>query len=188
MNLPAKADVIVAFGDSITDGTASTINGDDRWPDVLSRRLHAAYGDDFVVVNEGIGGNQVVGPAEYTPAKPIAGGPSALSRLDRDVVSLPGVSAVIWLEGINDFGADATRRGRHGRLHQGRRLPAPEDARRADLRRHPDAGAQQRDRDPRPAGSRRQAQGAERVLPHLQASSTASSTSTRRRSIRRPAR
>jgi hypothetical protein len=42
MNLPAKADVIVAFGDSITDGTASTINGDDRWPDVLSRRLHAA--------------------------------------------------------------------------------------------------------------------------------------------------
>ncbi len=108
MNLPAKADVIVAFGDSITDGTASTINGDDRWPDVLSRRLHAAYGDDFVVVNEGIGGNQVVGPAEYTPAKPMAGGPSALSRLDRDVVSLPGVAAVIWLEGINDFGADAS--------------------------------------------------------------------------------
>ena len=107
MNLPAKANVIVAFGDSITDGTASTINGDDRWPDVLSRRLHAAYGDEFVVVNEGIGGNQVVGPAEYTSAKPVAGGPSALSRLDRDVISLPGVSAVIWLEGINDFGADA---------------------------------------------------------------------------------
>src|SRR5713101_451530 len=95
MNLATRADVIVAFGDSITDGTGTTINGDDRWPDVLSRRLHAAYGDDFVVVNEGIGGNQVVGPTEYTPAKPMAGGPSALSRLDRDVVSLPGVSAVI---------------------------------------------------------------------------------------------
>jgi lysophospholipase L1-like esterase len=108
MNLPKKAEVIVAFGDSITDGTASTINGDDRWPDVLSRRLHAAYGDDFVIVNEGIGGNQVVGPAEYTPAKPMAGGPSAVSRLDRDIASLPGVSTVIWLEGINDFGADAT--------------------------------------------------------------------------------
>jgi lysophospholipase L1-like esterase len=108
MNLPNKADVIVAFGDSITDGTASTINGDDRWPDVLSRRLHAAYGDDFVVVNEGIGGNQVVGPSEYTPAKPMAGGPSALSRLDRDIASLPGVSTVIWLEGINDFGANTT--------------------------------------------------------------------------------
>jgi lysophospholipase L1-like esterase len=108
MNVPKKAEVIVAFGDSITDGTASTINGDDRWPDVLSRRLHAAYGDDFVIVNEGIGGNQVVGPAEYTPAKPMAGGPSAVSRLDRDIASLPGVSTVIWLEGINDFGADAT--------------------------------------------------------------------------------
>ena len=105
MNLATKANVIVAFGDSITDGTASTINGDDRWPDVLSRRLHAAYGDDFVVVNQGIGGNQVVGPAEYTPAKPFPGGPSALSRLDRDITSLPGVTAVIWLEGINDFGA-----------------------------------------------------------------------------------
>jgi lysophospholipase L1-like esterase len=105
MNLPAKAQVIVAFGDSITDGTGTTINGDDRWPDVLSRRLHAAYGDDFVVVNQGIGGNQVVGPAEYTPAKPFAGGPNAISRLDRDIISLPGVSAVIWLEGINDFGA-----------------------------------------------------------------------------------
>jgi lysophospholipase L1-like esterase len=105
MNLPTKADVIVAFGDSITDGTGTTINGDDRWPDVLSRRLHAAYGDDFVVVNQGIGGNQVAGPAEYTPAKPFAGGPSALSRLDRDITSLPGVSTVIWLEGINDFGA-----------------------------------------------------------------------------------
>jgi lysophospholipase L1-like esterase len=105
MSLPARADVIVAFGDSITDGTGTTINGDDRWPDVLARRLHAAYGDDFVVVNQGIGGNEVVGPAEYTPAKPARGGPSALSRLDRDIVSLPGVSAVIWLEGINDFGA-----------------------------------------------------------------------------------
>ena len=109
MNLATKADVIVAFGDSITDGTGTTINGDDRWPDVLSRRLHAAYGDDFVVVNEGIGGNQVIGPPEYTPTKPFAGGPSALSRLDRDVISLPGVSAVIWLEAINDFGtANAT--------------------------------------------------------------------------------
>jgi len=108
MQLPKPAKVIVAFGDSITDGTGTTINGDDRWPDVLSRRLHAAYGDDFVIVNQGIGGNQVVGPADYA-AKPIAGGASALSRLDRDIIALPGAATVIWLEGINDFGAaDAT--------------------------------------------------------------------------------
>src|SRR5882762_8819475 len=107
MNLPAKADVIVAFGDSITDGTASTLNGDDRWPNVLSRRLHAAYGNRFSVVNAGIGGNRVVGPPEYSPQKPFAGGPSARQRLQRDVLSLSGVSAVIWLEGINDFGRNA---------------------------------------------------------------------------------
>src|SRR5262249_48655077 len=108
MQLPKPAKVIVAFGDSITDGTGTTINGDDPWPGVRPRRLHAAYGDDFVVVNQGIGGNRVVGPDDYT-AKPIAGGPGATSRLDRDIVTLPGVATVIWLEGINDFGAaDAT--------------------------------------------------------------------------------
>src|SRR5205814_2074543 len=56
-----------------------------------------------IVLNAGIGGNQVIGPAEYSPAKPFAGGPSALARLQRDVLSLSGVKAVIWLEGINDF-------------------------------------------------------------------------------------
>ena len=102
MMSPADTRLIVAFGDSITDGTASTINGEDRWPNVLSRRLHAA-GRKVSVVNAGIGGNQVVGPAQYSPQKPFAGGPSAGARLERDVLSLSGVTAVIWLEGINDF-------------------------------------------------------------------------------------
>jgi lysophospholipase L1-like esterase len=103
MMAPADTRVVVAFGDSITDGTASTLNGDDRWPDVFSRRLHSVYGNRIAVINAGIGGNQIVGPAEYSPQKPFAGGPSAIQRLDRDVLSLSGVSAVIWLEGINDF-------------------------------------------------------------------------------------
>jgi lysophospholipase L1-like esterase len=100
--------VVACFGDSITDGTASTLNGDDRWPDVLSRRLHAAYGTRVAVVNAGIGGNQVIGPASYSPASPFAGGPSALERLDRDVLGLSGLSAVVWLEGINDLSAGAS--------------------------------------------------------------------------------
>lgn len=103
MMAPAATRAIVAFGDSITDGTASTLNGDDRWPDVLSRRLHAAFGNRFSVVNTGIGGNQVAGPAEYSASKPNSGGPSAIQRLDRDVLGLSGVGAVVWLEGINDF-------------------------------------------------------------------------------------
>jgi lysophospholipase L1-like esterase len=99
---PADTRVIVCFGDSITDGTASTMNGDDRWPNVLSRRLRAA-GYRGVVLNAGIGGNQVAGPSDYSPQKPFPGGPSAGARIDRDVLSLSGVSSVIWLEGINDF-------------------------------------------------------------------------------------
>ncbi len=100
---PAGTPVVVALGDSITDGTASTMNGDDRWPDVLARRLHAAYGNRVSVVNAGIGGNQVVGPREYGPERPFPGGPAAVQRLERDVLGLSGVSAVVWLEGTNDF-------------------------------------------------------------------------------------
>src|SRR6266404_5778657 len=101
---PANSFAIVAFGDSITDGTASTMNGDDRWPDVLSRRLHAIHGNSIAVVNAGIGGNQIAGPAEYGPQhKPFLGGPSAKSRIERDVLDLSGVTHMIWLEGINDF-------------------------------------------------------------------------------------
>ena len=101
---PAGTAVVVALGDSITDGTGSTLNGDDRWPDVLSRRLHAAYGDRVSVVNAGIGGNRILTPVEYSTVAPLGGGPSALGRLERDVFARPGVSAVVWLEGINDLG------------------------------------------------------------------------------------
>jgi lysophospholipase L1-like esterase len=105
---PAATETVVCLGDSITDGTGSTINGDDRWPDVLSRRLRAAHGSRFAVVNAGIGGNRISGPSPYDPGSPFGGGPSALDRLDRDVLSLSGVSTVIWLEGINDLSSGAS--------------------------------------------------------------------------------
>ena len=100
---PQGTSTVVCFGDSITDGTGSTLNGDDRWPDVFARRLHAAYGPRFTVVNAGIGGNRITSPTPYDPKTPFAGGPSALDRLERDVLSLSGVSTIIWLEGINDL-------------------------------------------------------------------------------------
>lgn len=82
---------VVALGDSITDGHGATTNGNDRWTDVLARRL----GGQTAVLNEGIGGNRVL----------LDGlGPNAVSRLDRDVLALPGVRSVILLEGINDLG------------------------------------------------------------------------------------
>lgn len=100
---PADTRLVVCFGDSITDGSASTMNGDDRWPDVLSRRLHARFGNRVAVVNAGIGGNRVATPADYAPQAPFPGGPAAPQRLERDVLGLSGVATVIWLEGINDF-------------------------------------------------------------------------------------
>jgi lysophospholipase L1-like esterase len=103
MMAPADAFAIMAFGDSITDGTASTMNGDDRWPDVLSRRLKTLHGNKVAVVNGGIGGNQIAGPPDYSADKPFPGGPAAVQRLDRDVLALSGISSLIWLEGINDF-------------------------------------------------------------------------------------
>ncbi|WP_199514144.1 SGNH/GDSL hydrolase family protein [Nucisporomicrobium flavum] len=97
---------VVAFGDSITDGFFSTINGRDRWPDVLQRRLdeREPAGREVSVVTEAIGGNMVtrIGrtPGGCTPCD----GPPAVDRLDRDVLQRPGVRAVILLEGINDLG------------------------------------------------------------------------------------
>jgi lysophospholipase L1-like esterase len=101
---PADTVVVCAFGDSITDGTHSTLNINDRWANVLSRRLHNAYGNRISVVNEAIAGNRVVNPVVANATA----GPAAVDRLDRDVLGLSGLTHVIWLEGINDLGAGHT--------------------------------------------------------------------------------
>ncbi|MBK17285.1 MAG: lysophospholipase [Rhodospirillaceae bacterium] len=106
MNMAEPTRVVVAFGDSISDGSGSTINGYDRWPDVVARRLHAKYGNSVSLVNRG---NQILGPPDGTPVEERLGGISAHERMERDVISMAGVSTVIWLEGINDLGfSDAT--------------------------------------------------------------------------------
>jgi lysophospholipase L1-like esterase len=101
---PEDTVVVCAFGDSITDGTHSTLNVNDRWANTLSRRLHNAYGNRVSVVNEAIAGNRVVNPAVANSTA----GPAATDRLDRDVLGLSGLTDVIWLEGINDLGAGHT--------------------------------------------------------------------------------
>ncbi len=99
--LPMETRALAAFGDSLTDGTATTLNGHDRWTDVLQRELLAAGRQDTVVVNAGVGGNQVCGPDPA--AGPWRGGPAAIERLERDLLALSGVRTVLWLQGINDF-------------------------------------------------------------------------------------
>ena len=100
---PADTKVVVALGDGTVDGAGSTPGGADRWTDVLNRRL-AAAGMHVVVVDAGIAGNQVLAPANPA-APPAPGGPAAATRLDRDVLSLSGVTHVIWLGGGNDLSA-----------------------------------------------------------------------------------
>lgn len=93
---PSEARAIVTLGDSITDGHGATTNGNDRWPDILARRLHAQQDTQtLAVLNHGIGGNRLL----------LDGlGPNALARFDHDVLAQAGVRYVIVLEGVNDLG------------------------------------------------------------------------------------
>jgi len=117
---------IVAVGDPITDGSGTTIDGNDRWEDFLNRRLRQA-GSGNVVVNAG---NRVItmrwgpvltgayasaaklsdhsGNANTPDARCDGCGEPTVIRLERDVFSLPNVSAIILFEGVNDIGAGAT--------------------------------------------------------------------------------
>ena len=102
----APVEAIVAFGDSITDGTGSTRDANRRWPDILMERLNSTKRrDSIAVLNAGIGGNRVVhnglGPLAYAL-------PSLRTRFDHDVLAQPGVKFVIVFAGINDIGVPGT--------------------------------------------------------------------------------
>jgi len=91
---------LVTLGDSITDGYHSQVDGNHRWPDRLAERLAARSDAAPVgVVNAGVSGNRILHdhPEELF-------GPNALARLDRDVLSTPGLRWVVLMEGINDIG------------------------------------------------------------------------------------
>jgi lysophospholipase L1-like esterase len=95
----ADARLVVAFGDSITDGSQSTPDTNNPWPAMLAARLAANKATaNIAVANQGIGGNRVLSDGTLFQ------GVSALARLDRDVLSQPGVAWLIVLEGINDIG------------------------------------------------------------------------------------
>jgi lysophospholipase L1-like esterase len=94
----AATRAIVTFGDSITDGTNSTVDANGRWPDVLARRLKDA-GTAIAVLNQGISGNRVLSDGA---------GVSGLARFERDVLSQPAVSHVVIMLGINDIGWPGT--------------------------------------------------------------------------------
>lgn len=91
-----RAAAIVTLGDSITDGFASTVDANRRWPDVLAERLQARpQFRHLAVLNHGISGNRTTFDLI---------GPNALARFDRDVLAAVGARYVIVLEGINNIG------------------------------------------------------------------------------------
>lgn len=86
---------VVAFGDSITAGTAERSFG--AYPDMLAARLRdtQSAGQDVAVLNAGIGGNRLL----------IDGiGPSGISRFERDALRQSSATHVIVLMGTNDIG------------------------------------------------------------------------------------
>lgn len=97
---------VVAFGDSITEGFASTTDANARWPDVLARRLLAQRRTaDVAVLDEAISGNRVLDDVI---------GPNAQRRIDRDVLTQAGLAYVILLEGTNDMGFSQLAPGTFG--------------------------------------------------------------------------
>jgi len=95
-----SANAVVAFGDSITDGTCSTLDAHDRWEDVVAMRLALQPdGRKIAIVNEGIGGNTITREGLMPPAVSTPG----IERLDRDVLGHHGVSHVVFFMGTNDI-------------------------------------------------------------------------------------
>ncbi|MEU9118282.1 SGNH/GDSL hydrolase family protein [Streptomyces sp. NPDC048506] len=93
---PARRDTVVVFGDSLTDGFGSTVDGNRRYSDALAERL-AARGTPRPVLNQGIGGNLLLSDSAWF-------GERAVGRFRRDVLDQPGVRSVVVLVGLNDIG------------------------------------------------------------------------------------
>ncbi len=109
--------LIVAFGDSITDGDQSTVDADRNWPGDLVRRLEKTpEGSKVAVVNEGIAGNRLLDDVLGT---------NGLARFERDALAQPGVTHILLLEGINDISFPGAKLG-------GEYLADPADTRSAD--------------------------------------------------------
>ena len=91
VDAPKATRVVVAFGDSITDGAGSSSNRNRRWPDLLAQRLREQR---VAVLNAGISGARILSDKM---------GVNALARFDRDVLEQPNLATVILLMGINDI-------------------------------------------------------------------------------------
>jgi lysophospholipase L1-like esterase len=108
--VPAQSSqhLVVAFGDSITDGDQATVDADRNWPSDLVRRLgKTPEGVRLAVVNEGIVANRLLSDC-FLPSLGCLS-VNALARFDRDALAQPGVTHIVLLEGVNDIGFPGAR-------------------------------------------------------------------------------
>ena len=95
---PASVGAVVTVGASLTDGSRSTPDTNNRWPNHLAKRLVAQPGR-MAVLNSGIGGSRLLSQSTFQA------GPTGLARFDRDVLTQSGVTHVIVADmALNDIG------------------------------------------------------------------------------------
>ncbi|KAI9710761.1 MAG: hypothetical protein M1820_002594 [Bogoriella megaspora] len=96
---PQSSRAFAIVGDSITDGRGSDTNGNNRWPDLVLRKMQANNStSNIAVLNQAAGGNRVLEDGL---------GPNAIGRIDRDVLAQSGVKYAMIFEGVNDIGTAA---------------------------------------------------------------------------------
>jgi lysophospholipase L1-like esterase len=105
---PAKDFAVIALGDSITDGHATTTNGNNRWTDALNSKLQSSPATRHIaVLNHGIGGNHLLTDGL---------GPNVLARFDRDVLAQASARYVVVFEAVNDLGGRFSTPEQHAAL------------------------------------------------------------------------
>jgi lysophospholipase L1-like esterase len=116
--------VVVALGDSITQGSTATLGADHDWPSMLSRRLNAACPGRYVVVNAGISDIRQSGPPDLKPGRSAAEAITAyrqiVARLADHQIKVIG-GAVTPFEGAPRFdpAAEATRQAMNAFIRDG---------------------------------------------------------------------
>jgi lysophospholipase L1-like esterase len=109
--VPEKSGSLLIVGDSITDGRGSTTDKNNRWPDLLFRRLQTTSSTKHISFgNLAAGGNRILADGL---------GPNAFGRIDRDVLAHPGVAYAMIFEGVNDIGSAATTKEAQSAIYDG---------------------------------------------------------------------
>ena len=97
---PPSSSAFGILGDSITDGRGSDNDANDRWPDLVLRKMqNNSATSNIGVFNQAAGGNRILADGL---------GPNTLGRVDRDILAQSGVKYAMIFEGVNDIGVEPT--------------------------------------------------------------------------------